>query len=92
MERNVHYENRPCLRHGVLGQYLRFAFADDIVGLLCLGVGTLFVVPYHDMARTNFFMALQAEQDDEIEALRDGGGYPEETKNAESGENGEVLR
>ena len=63
-----------------------------IVGLLCLGVGTLFVVPYHDMARTNFFMALQAEQDDEIEALRDGGEYPEETKNAESGENGEVLR
>ena len=63
-----------------------------IVGLLCLGVGTLFVVPYHDMARTNFFMALQAEQDDEIEALRDGGEYPEETKNAESGENGEILR
>lgn len=56
-----------------------------------MGVGTLFVVPYHDMARTNFFMALQAEQDDGIEELRDDGEYPKETKNAESGENGEEI-
>ncbi len=63
-----------------------------IVGLLCLGVGALFVVPYHDMARTNFFMALQAEQDDGIEELRDGGGYSGEIFEAESGEKDEVLK
>lgn len=63
-----------------------------MVGLLCLGVGALFVVPYHDMARTNFFMALQAEQDDGIEELRDGGGYSGEIFEAESGEKDEVLK
>ena len=36
-------------------------------------------------------MALQAEQDDGIEELRDDGEYPKETKNAESGENGEEI-
>lgn len=31
-----------------------------IVGALCLGVGILFVVPYHEMARTNFYEELKA--------------------------------
>lgn len=29
-----------------------------IVGALCLGIGTLFVVPYHLQARTNFYLEL----------------------------------
>lgn len=32
-----------------------------------------------------FHGASKAEQDDEIEALRDGGGYPEETKSGKRG-------
>ena len=30
------------------------------VGALCLGVGILFVIPYHYMARANFYEALKA--------------------------------
>ena len=26
-----------------------------IVGLLCLGIGVLWVIPYHNMARTHFY-------------------------------------
>ncbi len=41
-----------------------------IVGLLCLGIGTLFVTPYHQMARANFYLELKktfAEEDlDEV--------------------------
>lgn len=33
-----------------------------LLGVLCLGVGTLFVYPYHIMARTNFFEALSASE------------------------------
>lgn len=32
-----------------------------LLGALCLGIGTLFVVPYHQMARANFYEALRAE-------------------------------
>lgn len=33
-----------------------------LVGLLCLGVGILFVFPYHQLARANFYEALKAER------------------------------
>ena len=42
-----------CLDLSFIGWYL--------VGALCLGLGTLFVVPYHEMARANFYEALKAE-------------------------------
>lgn len=42
-----------CLDFSFLGWY--------IVGALCLGVGVFFVVPYHQMARANFYEALKAE-------------------------------
>lgn len=32
-----------------------------LVGALCLGVGALFVIPYHQMSRANFYAALAAE-------------------------------
>lgn len=32
-----------------------------LLGSLCLGIGTLFVTPYHYQARANFYMALKAE-------------------------------
>ena len=32
-----------------------------IVGALCLGVGILFVLPYHELARTNFFKQIMTE-------------------------------
>ncbi len=31
-----------------------------VLGMLCLGIGTLFVIPYHQMARSNFYEALRA--------------------------------
>lgn len=37
-----------------------------IVGALCLGIGTLFVVPYHMQAKTNFYLELK-EQSDAVE-------------------------
>ena len=43
-----------------------------IVGLLCFGIGVLWVEPYHQMARTNFYLELvkdsepQEEEDGEI--------------------------
>lgn len=43
-----------CLDFSFLGWYL--------LGSLCFGIGTLFVVPYHEMARANFYEALKAEQ------------------------------
>ncbi len=42
-----------CLDFSFLGWYL--------LGALCLGVGVLFVAPYHQMARTNFYLALKAK-------------------------------
>ena len=42
-----------CLDLSFIGWYF--------VGALCLGLGTLFVVPYHEMARANFYEALKAE-------------------------------
>ncbi len=42
-----------CLDMSFIGWY--------IVGALCLGIGTYFVVPYHNMARANFYEALIAE-------------------------------
>lgn len=42
-----------CLDLSFLGWY--------ILGALCLGVGVFFVIPYHEMARANFYEALKAE-------------------------------
>ncbi len=36
-------------------------FGWYIVGALCLGVGILFVLPYHELARTNFFKQIMTE-------------------------------
>ena len=41
-----------CLDFSFLGWYL--------LGSLCFGVGIFLVVPYHQMARTNFYLALKA--------------------------------
>ena len=46
-----------CLDCSFLGWYL--------VGLLCMGVGVFFVIPYHQMARANFYEALKAEKPNE---------------------------
>ncbi|MBR2321863.1 MAG: DUF975 family protein [Clostridia bacterium] len=43
-----------CLDFSFIGWY--------ILGALCFGVGTLFVVPYHQMARANFYLDLRAER------------------------------
>ena len=43
-----------CLDFSFIGWY--------ILGVLCFGVGVYFVVPYHQMARANFYMALRAER------------------------------
>ncbi|MBO5736960.1 MAG: DUF975 family protein [Clostridia bacterium] len=43
-----------CLDLSFIGWY--------ILGALCLGIGTLFVVPYHQMARANFYLDLRAER------------------------------
>ncbi len=41
-----------------------------LLGGLCLGVGALFVIPYHEMARTNFYKSLKDKYDqEEIEKL-----------------------
>lgn len=42
-----------CLDLSFIGWYL--------LGALCFGVGFLFVIPYHVMARANFYLALDAE-------------------------------
>lgn len=44
-----------CLDFSFVGWY--------IVGALCLGVGTLWVTPYHNMAKANFYMALKAKEE-----------------------------
>ena len=41
-----------CLDLSFIGWY--------ILGALCLGVGVLFVMPYHETARANFYEALKA--------------------------------
>ena len=43
-----------CLDLSFIGWY--------ILGALCLGVGTFFVTPYHQMARANFYLDLRAER------------------------------
>ena len=45
--------NLFCLDMSFIGWY--------IVGALCLGLGALWVVPYHQVARANFYEALKAE-------------------------------
>lgn len=42
-----------CLDFSFIGWY--------IVGALCLGIGMWFVEPYHNMARTNFYLDLKGE-------------------------------
>ena len=37
-----------------------------LVGLLCLGVGTLWVTPYHEMARANFYLELLKLNGEEV--------------------------
>jgi len=42
-----------------------------IVGLLCLGIGVLWVTPYHELARANFYVELlraQGEEPKEVDA------------------------
>jgi uncharacterized membrane protein len=41
-----------CLDFSFIGKY--------IVGALCFGIGILFVIPYHQLARANFYDALKA--------------------------------
>ena len=41
-----------CLDLSFIGWY--------ILGALCFGIGVLFVIPYHEMARANFYEALKA--------------------------------
>jgi uncharacterized membrane protein len=43
-----------CLDLSFIGWYL--------LGALCFGIGLYFVVPYHEMARANFYMALRVEK------------------------------
>lgn len=43
-----------CLDFSFFGWYL--------LGALCFGIGVFFVMPYHQMARANFYMALRAEK------------------------------
>lgn len=43
-----------CLDFSFIGWY--------ILGALCFGIGTFFVVPYHQMARANFYASLRAER------------------------------
>ena len=42
-----------CLNLSFIGWY--------ILGSLCFGIGTLFVIPYHETANANFYEALRAE-------------------------------
>ena len=53
MMMNGHKWQLFCLDLSFIGWY--------IVGALCFGVGTFFVVPYHQVARANFYEALKAE-------------------------------
>ena len=43
-----------CLDLSFIGWY--------ILGALCFGIGTLFVEPYHQLARANFYLELRAER------------------------------
>ena len=38
-----------------------------LVGLLCLGIGTYWVVPYHQMAKANFYLELKKLNGEEVE-------------------------
>ena len=44
-----------CLDFSFIGWYL--------LGALCFGIGTLFVVPYHQVERANFYAELKMEKD-----------------------------
>lgn len=48
-----------CLDFSFIGWYL--------LGALCLGVGVLWVYPYHYLARANFYMALKAKNEPKVE-------------------------
>lgn len=54
-----------CLDFSFIGWYL--------LGFLCLGVGILFVIPYHQMARANFFLEVYyaGENQEDLEYLED---------------------
>lgn len=43
-----------CLDFSFIGWYL--------LGALCFGIGTFFVVPYHQQARANFYLNLRADR------------------------------
>lgn len=51
-----------CLDMSFIGWY--------ILGALCLGIGVLFVTPYHQTARANFYEALKAEYVSATEQLQ----------------------
>ncbi len=44
-----------CLDLSFIGWYF--------IGALCFGIGTLFVAPYHEVARANFYAELKMEKD-----------------------------
>mgnify|MGYP003305130217 CR=1 FL=1 len=50
-----------CLDCSFIGWYL--------LGALCLGVGIFFVLPYHQLARTNFYLALKAEKENDYQVI-----------------------
>lgn len=52
-----------CLDCSFIGWYL--------LGALCLGVGIFFVLPYHQLARTNFYLALKAEKENDYQVITD---------------------
>ena len=48
-----------CLDFSFIGWY--------ILGALCFGIGVLFVRPYHQVARANFYLALRVEQTSRVQ-------------------------
>ena len=50
-----------------------------LVGLLCLGIGTYWVVPYHQMAKANFYLELKKLNGEEVEEApaEDDGEIPD---------------
>ena len=57
-----------CLDFSFIGWY--------ILGMLCFGVGVLFVTPYHQVARANFYEALKAGEG--YDRVRDEDGFVQE--------------
>ena len=50
-----------CLDFSFIGWY--------ILGGLCFGIGTIFVIPYHEMARANFYLDLVGNNAPEAESI-----------------------